>query len=359
MEKIVYFDHAASTVVMPEILQKFQEYSLRYYANAEAVHLLAYEAREALKRAGESISRSLFGDKDHPVIWGNSATELFRVLASCREFGEAAASALEHPALLANLSNFTRLWTMPVDRGGKILAAAQTPDICCLHQVQSELGIIQDTAAIFDTVAPRCRMVDAVQSAGKFKLDKNADIWVISGVKFGSPGGAAMVLAPDGVFTDKLLAHAENLRRKDYAVGRISVPLMLTAASALEKAVENMAENGSRIAEINNFIRQQCAGMGIVPTLPETAAVSPYILNLLLPHQESAVVIRALSQRGIFAASGSACSAESNTPSPALTALGFPAKKAYRALRLSFGAENTLEDAEIFISGLKNVLKNY
>ena len=128
MEKIVYFDHAASTVVMPEILQKFQEYSLRYYANAEAVHLLAYEAREALKRAGESISRSLFGDKDHPVIWGNSATELFRVLASCREFGEAAASALEHPALLANLSNFTRLWTMPVDRGGKILAAAQTPE---------------------------------------------------------------------------------------------------------------------------------------------------------------------------------------------------------------------------------------
>jgi len=71
------------------------------------------------------------------------------------------------------------------------------------------------------------------------------------------------------------------------------------------------------------------------------------------------VVIRALSQRGIFAASGSACSAESNTPSPALTALGFPAKKAYRALRLSFGAGNTLEDAEIFISGLKNVLKNY
>ena len=361
MEKTVYFDHAASSVVSPEILQKFQQYSLRYYANAEAVHLLAYQSREVLKRAGERISELLFGVKDHPVIWGNSATELFRMAASLPDLAVSKASKLEHPALLANLQCFTRYEVMPVDESGNIKVPSSTGkcDICCLHQVQSELGIIQDTAEIFEAVVPKCRLIDAVQSAGKIPVDKNADIWIISGVKFGAPGGAAMLLAPGGVFTDKLLKHAENYRRNDYAVGRVSVPLMLTLADALGQAVTDMAENHRRVTQINDFIRQNCAEMGIMPSLPESVSVSPYILNLMLPHQESAVVIRALSQHGIFAASGSACSAESNTPSSALTALGFPPKKAYRALRLSFASSNTLEDAEIFISGLKNVLKNY
>lgn len=361
MEKVVYFDHAASSGATPEILQKFQEYSLRYYANAEAVHLLAYESREVLKRAGEKISESLFGVKDHPVIWGNSATELFRVATSLPDFAAAKASKLEHPALLANLQRFTRHELLAVDECGnvKLPSGMGKCDICCLHQVQSELGIIQDTANIFKVVSPRCRLIDAVQSAGRMPVDKNADIWIISGVKFGAPGGAAMLLAPGGKFTDKLLKHAENYRKNDYAIGRVSVPLMLTVADALTLAVSNMEENCRRVTQINDFIRQCCAEMGIMPTLPETVSVSPYILNLMLPYQESAVVIRALSRHGIFAASGSACSAESNTPSPALTALGFPPQKAYRALRLSFAPSNTLEDAEIFISGLKNVLKNY
>ncbi len=361
MEKTVYFDHAAASVTAPEILQIFQTQSMRYFANAEAVHGLAYQAREALKRAGERISQLLFGSRDYPVVWGNSATELFRVLASFRKFEFSAASVLEHPALLTNLKKFTSAQLLAVDNCGTVSGGSGMSicDVFCMHHVQSELGIIQETARIFQSAECRCRMIDAVQSAGKIPLDKAADVWVISGVKFGSPGGAAMLLAPDGPFTDELLAHAEACRKSDYAVSRVSVPLMLTMAAALERSVVNMAENYRRVTEINSFIRQNCVQLDILPTLPDQVNVSPYILNLLLPHQESAVVIRALSKHGIYAASGSACSAESSTPSPALRALGVPAKKAYRALRLSFCGENSMEDAGIFISGLKKVLKNY
>ena len=361
MKRSVYFDYAASAIPDREVLELFMRESMAHYANAEAVHALSYRARRALKSAGERVSAALFNKNDFPVIWGNSATELFRVLASCPDFRTSCASNLEHPALSANLKNFSSLQTFPVDRAGKpaVTAPENPADLGCCFQVQSELGVIGDCAGFFSASNCRCRMIDAVQAAGKMPLDKSGEVWVISGVKFGSPGGAAMLLAPDGRFTEKILKHAEVCRKSDYAVCRVSIPMMLSLSAALEKAVAGMKENFQKISAINRFLRHGCLELGMEATLPDGVQTSPYILNMLFPAQESAVVIRALSERGVYAASGSACSAESDRPSAALTALGFPAKKAYRALRLSFGAGNCMEDAEIFLSELKTVLKNY
>ena len=86
--------------------------------------------------------------------------------------------------------------------------------------MQSELGIIQDTGKLFPAGSAEALLTDAVQAAGKIPLDKNSDILIISGVKFGSPGGAAMLLAPDGKFTGKLLEHAEKMRKKEETIKR-------------------------------------------------------------------------------------------------------------------------------------------
>ena len=361
MKKEVYFDHASASVPEKQLMELFTAESLEFFANSEAIHALAYRGRKAVLNAGLRISLALFGRDDYPVIWGNSATELFRLLAVFPEFSDSVTSVLEHPALLANLNRFTNTRLLPAASDGavRIESDVSGAELGCFHQVQSELGIIQDTAGLFTAAAPGCRMIDAVQAAGKIPLAKAADVWVISGVKFGAPGGAAMLLAPQGRFTEKLLKHASEYRHHDYAVGRVTVPVILTMARALENAVENMTENFRRVSQINAFIRSEVQKFDIFPTMKDGVQISPYILNLMLPYQESAVVVRALGEYGVYAASGSACSAESSTPSAALTALGFNAKKAFRALRLSFGAANSMEDAEIFISALKTVLKNY
>lgn len=361
MEKSVYFDHAAASIPLPEVLNFQAGIPLRYYANAEAVHLLAYDCREALKRAAKELSQLFLDRNDCPVIWGDSATGLFRLLASLPDFSRSAATTLEHPALLTNLQNHSSFSTIPVSPGAlpQPEKLSARPILGAIHQVQSELGSMPDCQTFFNRLDPECRLVDAVQAAGKMPLFKAADLWVVSGVKFGAPGGAALLLNPNGKFTEKLLAHAETLRHRDYALSRINVPAILTMVFAASLAVENHEKNAGITTQINSLIREECAGLGIVPTLPPETPVSKYILNLLLPSQESAVVVRALSARNIFAASGSACSAESGRPSAALTALGFPAAKAYRTLRLSFGNGNSVKDAEIFLSELKNVLKNY
>lgn len=362
MGKRVYFDHAAASTVDPEVLSCFVSESRNHYANAEAVNLLAYRARKALDQGALRLSKCLTGADDRPVIWGNSATELFRVAASLPEFASGCASFLEHPALTANLKNFTAYHPIPVGNNGQIMPQTQNRKSCdlgALFQVQSELGMIQEPSKLFPSLSCRCRLVDAVQAAGKIPVEKNADIVIVSGVKFGAPGGAAMLLDPAGEFTEKLLKHAANFRKTEYALSRVSVPMMLAMVLAAEKAVAGMDERFRKISRLNEFIRNGAAGLGIRATLPEKVPVSPYILNLMLENQEAAVVVRALGEKEICVAAGSACSAESDQPSAALTALGIRGKKAYRALRLSFWEGNSLEDGEIFLEELKNVLKNY
>ena len=361
MEKTIFFDNAAAVKPYDEALECFAAESRTHYANSEAVNLLAYQARKALDEAAERLSSVLTGSRAHPVIWGNSATELFRIAASFPEFVSSRATALEHPALTANLKKFTAYSRIPVTSEAEpdFSNCTEKAGLCAVFQVQSELGIIQNTEKLFSGANARCLLTDAVQAAGKMPTDKNADIIIISGVKFGSPGGAAMLLAPEGEFTAKLLEHAEKMRKTDYALSRVSVPLMRAMTLAAEIAVSKMSERTKRISGLNTLIRDGVQKFGIVPTLPPGTAVSPYILNLMLPTQEAAVVVRALGQLNIFTAAGSACSAETDTPSPALGAIGIKGTKAFRALRLCFWEENSYEDGKIFLSGLENVLKNY
>ena len=235
----------------------------------------------------------------------------------------------------------------------------KAPDAAVFCQVQSELGTVQDLDALFERLPGACRIVDAVQAAGKLELYPGADVWIISGAKLGAPGGAAALLDAKGRFTEKLLTYAKKYRHENYAAGRIPAAAALTLVYAAERCMARRESEYERIVSLRRMVTEACAGWHAFPTVPDGAEVSPYILNILLEHQQSAIVVRALSERGIYTASGSACSAESGEPSAALLALKRSRDEAYRALRISFGAATTAEDVKIFLFELENVLKNY
>ena len=357
----VYLDCAAAMPPDPEVLEFYAAKLRECYANQEAIHAMAYRERRQLGEAENRLARLLTGSADNPVLWGTSATDLFRMLAAVPGFDRTAISALEHPALTANFRAKPYCAVWPAERDGRVRPVPEERafDAVFLHQVQSELGVIQDLETLFAAAPGACRMTDAVQAAGKLPLFPGADVWVISGVKFGAPGGAAAILNARGRFADRILAHAAKFRSEAYAAGRVSVPLALALVRAAEIAESRREREFQRLTVLRRRIVARAAAWGVRPTLPETAATSPYILNLLLPHQQSAVIVRALSEAGVYAAPGSACRAESNTPSAALLAVGCSRNEAYRALRLSFGPGTTDADADFLLAELEKALKNY
>lgn len=360
---MIYFDNAAA--YRPE--EKTADFHIgiwqRDFANQEALHKEAYRLRKALDDAGSELCRVLgVSEVCDKVLWFNSVTEIFIFLGDFFAGTRAWINPLEHPAVTANISEKCIFETLSCDAVGKVIvpeSCEPSAGICFLHHVQSELGVIQDVSAFVKNNAFQSVIVDAAQSAGKIALAKEAHLTAVSGIKMGAPGGAALLINRTFRQTAKLLEFYQKLRTKMHRLPRVNVPDILTMVYAAGVLAGNMEKNFQQVSLLNRRLRQHCRKFDVLPTLADEVDVSPYILNLRLPGQQGAVVVRALSEKGICVASGSACAAESGAPSPALLALGFNKKDAYNALRVSFNAANSTDEVDFFASELEKVLKNY
>ena len=84
---------------------------------------------------------------------------------------------------------------------------------------------------------------------------------------------------------------------------------------------------------------------------------APHIVNAAFTGVRSEVLLHALEDRGIFVSAGSACSSNKKLPvSPVLTRLGIPRNQAESALRFSFTAFNTVEEADQCLEVLREFL---
>ena len=363
---MIHFDHAAATVPLPEAVEFHAERLRHDHFNQEAAHREGRRLRRELDAAAARLSEALLpGLPPRAVIWGNSASELFNLLADSPVFAgrRIAVGKLEHPALAAAVRRAAKsTFAVANDRRGVLIppapdAAAGVETAVC-HAVQSELGVRQDPAAFFAGFPGAVRVLDAVQAAGKLPLGADADVTVISGVKFGAPGGAALLLDPAWRGAEALLRFAHDYRHRDYRMGRVSFAAAATLAFTAGFRAERLAADLDRIAALNRTLREGMLRLGAAPTVPEEAA-SPYILHLSLRREPGAVIARMLSESEILAASGSACAAESPDPSPALLAIGRNREAAYRGLRLSFGFDTGAADTDFLLSTMEKVLKNF
>lgn len=369
---MIYFDQAAAMRPDPAVLDDYRRQAARCFANQEAGHRLGRALREELREAGVRLSRALTGG-DWQVVYASTGTDLFALLAQLGDLprgGSVAATALEHPALAAALRRLSpAVGRLPVGPDGRIAterigeAVDASTGLVAFHHVQSELGVRQEVAAVAAALrqrAPRGRiLLDAIQSAGRFALDFDVDFIAVSGHKLGAPGGAALLYRDEA-----LTVQFEALRHRDYRIGRPEPAQVLALARAAELWCAARADRLRQLASLQELLRRRLAalplpnGKRIVFTVPEEHA-SPYILHLLLPGYQAAVLMRMLAEREIFVASGSACQAESREPSPALRAIGVPARDGYAGLRLSFSFDNTPSEAEAFVDALAAVLRDY
>ena len=77
---------------------------------------------------------------------------------------------------------------------------------------------------------------------------------------------------------------------------------------------------------------------------------APHILPVTMPGYKSEVVVRYLSDRGVYLSSGSAC--HKGKPSHVFAALKLPKAELDGALRISFAAETGEEDVEALVQAL-------
>ena len=369
----VYFDHAAAAPVLPEVWQTAQALAPHAFANPEAAHGMASQLRKSIRQAGETVAAVLFArpPRERSCHFAGSASELAARLSLLRWHGAAAGSLLDHPALQAMRRRaFRDDRSLALDRAGMpILPDVPDPSVTLvtLPYVQSETGLCLDperTVAAFRRAFPEALiLLDMVQAAGKYPpLAVLPDLALVSGHKFGAPGGAALLLLSERA--RKLDEPLHALRHQDYLAGREEPLAVGLFARALTLAAERREKTSARVAAIADVLRARLEKIRIkdapaVRFLFPTERVSPYILHFLLPGYDTGVIVRMLSERNIMVAAGSACRSESGEPSALLRALGLSRELAYSGLRLSFGPDNTMAEAERFLAVFPEVLRDY
>lgn len=374
-----YLDWAATAPPDAEISALASEKASAAWANPSSIHGAGRAARESLEAAREMCAKAL-GVPAGELFFTSGGTEadhiplLSLLLRAAR--GSAVISAIEHPAIASQAKILRRLgWNIievSPDESGIVsadaVAAAMRDDtaLVSVMAVNNETGAIQPVGEIARAVAAARRRVhfhtDAVQAAGKVPLELSSpDISsaAFSAHKIGGARGIGLLhckgrLEPflaGGGQEGGMRPGTENLH------GAWSMAL------ALQKAAARLydAEEAARAREISAALfRRARAVKGISPIPPTReegdSRFSPFIFQFANERLPGEVLARALSGRGVFVSTGSACSSRKKAR-PVLAAMKTPQKEAANAFRVSIGRETTMEEVELFAEALSEVTR--
>lgn len=367
-----YLDNAATTCVAPEVADVADRVLREHFANPSSLYAPGARAEAVIREARAAVADSL-GVKTGEVLFTASGTEADNIaiqgaLHARRAWGEhIVVTGFEHPAVQNTVSAMEREgWRVTVvrpDAAGHVNLAklvqavgSKTALVACMH-VNNEVGTVQDVAWLAREVKLKNSRtavhVDGVQAWGKVPMKLSAtqiDSYAVSGHKIHAPKGVGALYLRRGFHTQALL-HG-GLQEAGMRPGTENTAYIAALGKAVELMQRRCAARG-HIKALADLLWQGLAGLeGVVRNSPADAV--PDVANFSLPGVRSETMLHFLEQRQVYVSSGSACSrgASSHT----LQAMGLPASRVDSAIRVSLCADNTEEDVQALLDGLREGL---
>lgn len=376
-----YFDHAATSPMLPEVLAAYTA-ELSRVGNPSALHARGQAARMRLESAREHIAQLAGATTPAEVIFTSGGTEsdnlALKGIFWQRNAGtprpRLLVSAIEHPAVMETAewlaSQGADLVLLPVDHDGVLdLAALEAhldadPDSTALISVMAannEVGTIQPIEQIAAIAQSRGvpLHVDAVQAFGQIPLEFatwGITAMTVSAHKLGGPVGVgALILRRDATAVPVL--HGGGQERSIR-----SGTLDLAGAVAFETAAQLAFESrAGRSAHLSALRDQLIAGIeAAVPNAvlngPRGAGRLPGSVHMTFPGCEADSLLFGFDIAGFDTSAGSACSAGVNRPSDVLIAMGRDEETARSAQRFTLGATTTAAEVDSLITAVPHVV---
>jgi cysteine desulfurase len=355
MPERLYFDHAATTPVRPEVAAAMEPYLTRLGYNPNSLHQEGRAARAAVERARSRVAR-LLGGRPREIVFTGSGTEsdnlaVFGVARARRERGRHIVSTpIEHHAVHNALDvlrndgwdvSFVR-----VDEHGLVdvdaFREALRPETCLatVMLANNEIGTVEPISQLAAIARERGVVfhTDAVQAPGKLSLDAGSlgvDLMSLAAHKFYGPKGVGVLYVREGTPLAPVVVGGGQER--GLRSGTENVAGIVGAAEALELAE---AERGSYVAEIGALRDRLEALVREIPDVRINGAGAPRLPNNLSVGfagvEADALLIR-LDLEGLAASAGSACAAGSVRVSHVLQGIGLDQRFARGTIRLSLG----------------------
>ena len=380
--KLVYMDHAATTPMREEVLQRMIPFMKENYGNPSSIYTLAQQARNAVDESRRTIAK-LIGCRSSEITFTSGGTEsdnaaIKGAAFAMRHLGNhIITTSIEHHAVLHTCMQMEQfgfeVTYLPVDKEGKVNisdvenAITDKTILVSIMAANNEIGTVQPIAEITNMVKDTATSMgttilvhtDAVQAMGQIPVNvKNwpVDMLSMSAHKFYGPRGVGALYIKRGTpFEPLLMGGGQERQRRS---GTENVPAIVGMELALSLAVMEQEEQGKKLSRYRDAIIEGLSKNveGILinghrrDRLPNNVSVS--FLGV-----EGEPILLGLDFSGICASSGSACSSASLEPSHVLLAIGRTADQAQGTLRITLGRDNTQEDVDYLLEVLPKLVE--
>jgi len=365
---VIYVDHHATTPCDPRVVEKMLPYFTEHFGNpASITHQHGRKASLAIEDARASVAR-FFGVLPPEISFTAGATESNNIALNLVQPGQhLITSRTEHKSILAPAERLAKngidVTFLTPDAEGFIhpeaLAAELRPEtrLVSIEAANGEIGTVQPIAEL----AAICRQrgilfhTDATQAAGKVPVDfTNVDLASFSAHKMYGPKGVGGLLVRRGIRVIPLIIGGGQER--GVRSGTMNVPAVVGLATALQLRVGEMAEEGFRLAQIRDRLRDR-----LLEVIPGVSVNGPRELrlpgNLNVSFEQIEAESLLLAMKRFSLSSGSACSSGEKGPSRVLQAIGVGDAAAMGSIRIGLGKSNTPEQMEMLVEDLERAVR--
>jgi cysteine desulfurase len=383
MKTNVYLDHAATTRLNAKAREAMAPYLDGQYGNPGGQYALGRSAARALDDARARVG-AVLGAKPAEVVFTGGGTESINAAIKGVALAQQRAglgnhivtTTVEHHAVLHScewLEKFGfEVTYVPADGYGvaspETVAAAvnERTVLVSVMLANNEIGTIEPVSEIAAAVHERAKALkrrvpvhtDAVQGANALSLqvdDLGVDLLSLSAHKFCGPKGAGVLYMRRGTPFLSLISGGGQERQR--RAGTENVASIVGTAVALEEAQESRDDYSRACRTLTTRLVEGVLGSIQDATLtghPESRL--PNNAHFSFEGAESDTLLAALDKAGIAASAGSACNSATWEPSHVLNAIGMPLRRAFGALRLTVGPENTAEEIDAVLAVLPEIV---
>jgi len=391
----IYLDNNATTKPAPQVLDAMREVHESLWANPSSVHRFGQMVRQRMELARQSVAM-LIGAKDREIIFTSGGTEANNLalrgnLLKPGPLGEhppvLITTTVEHSAIRQPADDLTQrgviVIKLPVDREGLVslsdiqqaLADHVQPNREVLLSIQwanNETGAIQPVKEIAQLVAQaRDRVarskirfhLDATQAVGKLPVDVNAvsaDLLTLAAHKFHGPKGVGALYVRTGIrMSSQNIGGPQERDRRGGTENTAGIAGMGVAADLARTFLMD-----TQAIERQRKLRDELE-TGILAALPSSHINGPAspekrlwnTSNIGFAPLEAEAILLSLSEKGLCASAGAACSSGSLEPSPILLAMGVPEPVAHGSVRFSISRETTAQEIHEALSIIPKVVQ--
>jgi len=374
MQRVVYLDNAATTMVDPAVVEAMLPYFTKQYGNPSSIHSFGREAKEAVEASRDLIAASIKSRSDE-IIFTSGGTEgnnlaLKGVAFANRNKGKhIITTSIEHKCILNSCEWLQQegfeVTYLDVDREGFVSLGQleksirkDTVLVSIIHG-QNEIGTIQDLEKIGKICAEHGVWLhtDACQSYTKTRLDVkkfNIALATLNAHKLHGPKGVgALYVREDVDFVPWQHGGGQESKKRG---GTENVPGIVGFAKAVQlasnqKHIEHMVK--LRDALIDGILEIEDTKLNG----PRGAARLCNNANFSFFGVEGEGLGMALEQEGIKTSTGSACSSRSLEKSHVLKAIGLSDGEVNSSIRMSISRFTAKEDIDYAVQKTQDAVK--